>query len=102
MTTFQSLVLTAAIGCSAFLTASTPCNAPCIVDPEKSFHLDNNCQNSQNDGEGENCCNGEGKKHWYFHYHHYDYDRDTDPTEELDEETAWPGQREEYSDTLFR
>lgn len=39
---------------------------------------------------------------WYLHENFDYYDAYNDPTYEVDAEAAWPSQREEYSDYLFR
>lgn len=40
---------------------------------------------------------------WHHHYHYSEDDVEFNtPSGELDHETAWPGQRVDYSDSLFR
>ncbi len=38
---------------------------------------------------------------WFRRQEMMYYGADEDPTEELREDTAWPGEREEFSDRLF-
>lgn len=71
--------------------------ANCPEDTEKSFHLRSEVDEDDCDD------TAEGHKPWYFHYHHHAFDEDLeDPSAELDEDAAWPGEREEFSDKLFR
>lgn len=39
---------------------------------------------------------------WYMHEHFDYYDDRFNPTYEVEAESAWPGQREEFSDFLLR
>ena len=41
-------------------------------------------------------------KPWYCNQHYDQYEEIEDQAERLQEDTAWPGQREEYSDILLR
>lgn len=48
-------------------------------------------------------CPCDGGRPWYLQQHFDCYCSDIeDPVREVEEETAWPGQREEFSDYLFR
>lgn len=52
-------------------------------------------------------CNSTGdcpdvdERPWYYRQEMQIYGEDRDPTEELRNDTAWPGEREEFSDRLF-
>lgn len=80
------------------ILGKTPTWANCQENTETSFHL-------SDEGDDDDCDTAE-EHHcpWHFHYHHHNaFDEDLeDVAEELDEDTAWPGHREEYSDKLFR
>lgn len=62
-------------------------------DHVTSFYLDD-----EDDGECE-----EEPEPWHHKYHHCELDlMEEDPAWELELETAWPGQREDFADTLIR
>lgn len=48
----------------------------------------------------------EDEREWYvsqrYDRFYEDYGENGDPTEELEEDTSWPGQREDFSDMLMR
>lgn len=52
----------------------------------------------------------EAPRPWYHDYNHNHYNDfrgdlfevDNDPTDRLEDDTAWPSQREDFSDYLFR
>lgn len=64
----------------------------------KSFHL-------VPEDDPDYCDNGNGThRPWYFHYTcHHGFDESVeDPAGQLDEQSSWPAEREEFSDQLMR
>lgn len=41
-------------------------------------------------------------KPWYHHQHFDDYEDIEDQADRLQDDTTWPGQRQDFSDTLLR
>jgi len=41
-------------------------------------------------------------KPWYHHQHYDDYENIEDQADRLQDDTSWPGQREDFSDILMR
>ena len=82
------LWITLATGVPSIITAYTDdCE-------EHSFHLDD-----------EDVADDADEPHWYNKYRQNPSDLNVDfndPTYDLDEDAAWPGMRDDYSDTLFR
>lgn len=66
---------------------SPPINSHCCPSEEQC-----DCENKE-------CCEAKTRKAWFYHTAREDKE---DPTYELEEDTAWPSEREEFSDQLFR
>jgi hypothetical protein len=60
-----------------------------------SFHI--NAESDCGDAEDKECCH-EGPRKW----HPRRFEDEPDPTYKLEAESAWPSQREDFSDMLFR
>lgn len=53
---------------------------------------------SSNDG---HLCDADGNTHWNHHLNQWEREEIADPTPALELDTAGPGEREEFSDTLY-
>jgi hypothetical protein len=80
-----------------FLTSSIEANQAHCKNNEvvvRHFGAENTLCNTQEDLDF---------KPWYHHHQYYDeHEEHADPTGKLTDDTAWPAEREEYSDYLLR
>lgn len=75
-------------------------NAESPFDDEKCFHIRSDDPETCSDP----CDEPQPWYHGYHHHHHiYGENLDAeDPAAQLDEDASWAGEREEFSDMLFR
>ncbi len=74
------------------------------ADEHGGVHIHLNCgediEDNKYDGMVPNVC--WEQKPWYHNQHFDEYEDIEDQAERLQDDTAWPGQREEFSDQLLR
>ncbi|MEI8365584.1 MAG: hypothetical protein WCF65_04115 [Parachlamydiaceae bacterium] len=81
-----------------FLSADESHGAVHIVLPDGEEDIEDGCCELV-DPEEER---GMPERPWYQNQKFEVFEDNGDPTDYLEEDTAWPGQREEFSDILFR
>ena len=79
------------------LIAPTFLSANCEDNPDKCFHV------TPNENPSDDVIREQRPSVYFQAYRPFMFEQEgNDPTYELDAETAWPGEREDFSDDLFR
>jgi hypothetical protein len=83
------------VSCFIVLSSNT-----IVADAHGGIHIHTTCGEVVEDDQPSNVCLE--LKPWYHRQHFEDDENIEEQSERLEDDTAWPGQREEFSDYLMR